>query len=50
LHRQAGAWTVLDYGAAWLGLHRICQHRVPATVAKRLLDEIDPNWPSYETY
>ena len=50
LHRQAGAWTVLDYGAGWLGLHRICQHRVPAAVAKRLLDEIDPNWPSYETY
>jgi hypothetical protein len=50
LHRQAGAWTVLDSEPGWLGLHKVCRHHVSAVVAKRLLDEIDPNWPSYETY
>lgn len=50
LQHQAGAWTVLDCGPGWLGIHRMGKDHVPAEVAKRLLDEMDPNWPSYESF
>jgi hypothetical protein len=50
LQSQAGGWKVLDCGPGWLGLEGVCKDHVPVEVAKRLLDEIDPNWPSYETF
>jgi len=49
LHSEAGTWTVLESKAGWLGFKGI-RKEAPGDVAKRLLDEIDPNWPSYETY
>ena len=49
LYSRAGAWTVLESKPGWLGFKGI-RKEVPGDVAKRLLDEIDPNWPSYETY
>lgn len=48
LHKEGEAWTVMDCGPGWLGLRGVCKE-VPPEVAKRLLDQLDPNWPSYET-
>lgn len=49
LQKQGGAWRVLKCSPGWLGLRGMGRENVPAEVAKRLLDEIDSNWPSYET-
>ncbi|MEO8198081.1 MAG: hypothetical protein ABI689_15290 [Thermoanaerobaculia bacterium] len=49
LRKQAGAWEVLECSDGWLGLRGICKEQVPTEVAKRLLDQVDPRWSSYET-
>ena len=49
LRKQAGAWEVLGCSDGWLGLRGICREEVPTAVAKRLLDQVDPKWGSYET-
>jgi hypothetical protein len=33
-----------------MGLQGLGKENVPAETAQRLLDEIDSNWPSYETF
>jgi hypothetical protein len=50
LQQQAGVWNVKESGPGWLGFRGVCKEGVPDVVAKRLLDAIDPNWPSYETF
>ena len=48
LHKAGGVWVVMECGPGWLGLRGVCQEKVPVEVSKRLLDGLDPNWPSYE--
>lgn len=48
LRWEDGSWKVLVQEAGWLGLRRLSQLGVPGHVSKSLLDQIDPNWPSYE--
>lgn len=48
LRKRDGTWTVLECGQGWLGLRGVCHEKVPVEVAKQLLDELDPNWVSYE--
>ncbi|HEX9671112.1 MAG TPA: hypothetical protein VGC93_16715 [Thermoanaerobaculia bacterium] len=50
LRKEAGQWQVLECGSGWLGVRGVFRQRVPDDVAKRLLDQVDPNWPSYEPY
>lgn len=49
LHQVGGVWAVMECGPGWLGLRGVCREQVPPEVATRLLDQLDPNWPSYET-
>lgn len=48
LRKEEGTWKVVDRRPGWYGLKGLRQVKVPAEVAKRLLDELDPNWVSYE--
>jgi hypothetical protein len=48
LRKAAGQWQVLECGSGWLGVRGVFRQRVPDDVAKRLLDQVDPNWASYE--
>jgi hypothetical protein len=48
LRWEDGSWKVIHQEAGWLGLRRLGQLGVPGHVSKSLLDQIDPNWPSYE--
>lgn len=48
LRKEAGQWQVLECGSGWLGVRGMFRQRVPDGVAKRLLDQVDPNWASYE--
>lgn len=50
LRKEAGQWQVLECGSGWLGVRGVFRQRIPDDVAKRLLDQVDPNWPSYEPY
>jgi hypothetical protein len=52
LHKEEGSWTVVMHGSGngWLGLRGLGRAGVPAETSKRLLDQIDPNWPSYERF
>lgn len=50
LHKVGGVWTVMECGPGWLGLHGVCREKVPVEVSKRLLEGLDPNWPSYEKF
>lgn len=50
LRWEDGSWKVLVQEAGWLGLRRLIQLGVPDRIAKSLLDQIDPNWPSYEVF
>lgn len=50
LRWEEGSWKVLINEPGWLGLRRLGQEGVPGIVCKSLLDQIDPNWPSYETF
>lgn len=50
LRKQERAWKVIESSPGWLGLRAVCRQGVPDDIAKRLLDGIDPNWSSYETF
>lgn len=50
LHREGFGWKVMDCGPGWKGLRGVCGDNVPEETAKKLLDQIDPNWPTYETF
>ncbi len=50
LRLREGGWHVVECGPGWLGFQGVCREQVPPEVAKRLLDQIEPNWPQYETY
>ncbi len=49
LRKENGAWQVVECSDGWLGLRGVCRSQVPTDVAQRLLDQIDPQWRSYET-
>ena len=50
LRWEEGSWKVLINEPGWLGLRRLIQEGVPDVVCRSLLDQIDPNWPSYEVF
>ena len=50
LRWEEGSWKVLINEPGWLGVRRLVQEGVPDVVCKSLLDQIDPNWPSYEKF
>lgn len=50
LRWEEGSWKVLVNEAGWLGLRRLSRAGVPDLVARSLLEQIDPNWPSYERF
>lgn len=50
LRWEEGSWKVLINEPGWLGLRRLLREGVPEVVCKSLLDQIDPNWPSYEVF
>jgi hypothetical protein len=50
LRWEEGSWKVLINEPGWLGARRLAQEGVPDVVCKSLLDQIDPNWPSYEKF
>jgi hypothetical protein len=50
LRWEEGSWKVLINEPGWLGLRRLVQEGVPDVVCRSLLDQIDPNWPSYEVF
>ena len=50
LRWEEGSWKVLINEPGWLGLRRLSREGVPEVVCKSLLDQIDPNWPSYEVF
>jgi hypothetical protein len=49
LRKEGGAWKVLSRHRGWYGIKGLREVEVPDPVAKRLLDELDPNWVSYES-
>lgn len=50
LRWEEGSWKVLINEPGWLGLRRLTREGVPDVVSRSLLDQIDPNWPSYEVF
>ena len=50
LRWEEGSWKVLINAPGWLGLRRLLKEGVPDVVCKSLLEQIDPNWASYETF
>lgn len=50
LRWEEGSWKVLINEPGWLGLRRLTREGVPEVVCRSLLDQIDPNWPSYEVF
>ena len=50
LRWEEGSWKVLINEPGWLGIRRLVQEGVPDVVCRSLLDQIDPNWPSYEVF
>ena len=50
LHKEGEAWTVVAHGHGWMGVRGLTREGVPDEVARRLMDQIDPNWTSYETF
>ena len=48
LQWEEGSWKVLSQIGGWMGLRRLTDLGVPGQIAKSLLDQIDPNWPTYE--
>jgi hypothetical protein len=50
LHKQTGTWDVIDCRPGWIGFQGMDRKEVPVEVAKKLLDGIDPSWPSYEKF
>ena len=50
LRWEEGSWKVLINEPGWLGLRRLSSAGVPDVVCRSLLEQIDPNWASYETF
>jgi len=50
LRWEEGSWNVLLSEPGWLGLRGLVRQGVPEVVARSLLEQIDPNWPSYERF
>ena len=50
LRWEEGSWKVLINEPGWLGVRRLVQEGVPDVVCQSLLDQIDPNWRSYEVF
>ena len=50
LRWEEGSWKVLINEPGWLGLRRLMKEGVPDVVCRSLLEQIDPNWASYETF
>jgi hypothetical protein len=50
LRWEEGSWKVLINEPGWLGLRRLTREGVPEVVCRSLLEQIDPNWPSYEVF
>ncbi|MFL6201307.1 MAG: hypothetical protein ACJ76J_19225 [Thermoanaerobaculia bacterium] len=50
LRWEEGSWKVLINEPGWLGLRRLSAAGVPDVVCRSLLEQIDPNWASYETF
>jgi hypothetical protein len=50
LRWEEGSWKVLINEAGWLGLRRLRRADVPEVVCRSLLEQIDPNWVSYEVF
>jgi len=50
LQWEEGSWKVLINEPGWLGLRRLRREGVPEVVCTSLLEQIDPNWPSYERF
>jgi hypothetical protein len=49
LQRQGGTWKVVSRDRGWYGIQGLREVDVPERVAKQLLDQVDPNWASYES-
>lgn len=50
LQWESGSWHVLAHESGWMGVHGLVDEGVPDQIARSLLDQIDPNWPSYERF
>src|SRR5688572_19660537 len=50
LQWESGSWHVLAQESGWLGVRALGREGVPDVIAKSLLDQLDPNWPSYERF
>lgn len=50
LRKEDQAWTVLAHDKGWMGVKVLSRQGVPDEVARRLMDQIDPNWASYEVF
>lgn len=50
LRKEDQVWTVLAHDKGWMGIKALSRKGVPDEVARRLMDQIDPNWVSYETF
>ena len=48
--KEDQAWTVLAHDKGWMGIKALSREGVPDEVARRLMDQIDPNWASYEVF
>jgi hypothetical protein len=49
LQKEGGTWKVLSRDRGWYGIRGLREVDVPEQVAKSLLDQVDPNWVSYES-
>lgn len=50
LRKEGPGWTVLAQDQGWMGIRGLSREGVPDQVARRLMDQIDPNWASYEQF
>lgn len=50
LRKEGQAWAVLAHDKGWMGIKALSREGVPDEVARRLMDQIDPNWASYEVF
>lgn len=50
LQWESGSWHVLARESGWLGARALGREGVPDQIAKSLLDQLDPNWASYERF
>ncbi len=48
LEKQGQTWKVLSSGGGWIGLQGLTSQGVSQQTAKKILDQYDSNWQSYE--